>query len=187
MMKETKDSPVLNAIFQRRSIREYTADPIAMEQLRQIVEAGIWAPSGLNNQPWRFVLVRNHGIRHKLAELTRYNHIVEAAQGLIAVFLDTELIYDEVKDHQSAGACIQNILLATEALGLGGVWLGQILKNKNQVNEVLELPDTLDLMAVIAVGYRRQNNQHSKRKQLSEFIIKEIEEVHHETDQPEKQ
>ncbi len=177
MKKEKKDSEVLNAIFQRRSVRKYTADPVHMEQLRQIVEAGIWAPSGLNNQPWRFVLVRNHDVRRELADLTHYSHIVEAAQGLIAVFLDTEAMYDEVKDHQSAGACIQNILLATEALGLGGVWLGQILKNKGKVNTVLKVPEAFDLMAVIAVGYRKHDNEQSKRKQLSDFIIKEFEEV----------
>lgn len=173
-MENNMHNPVLSAIFQRRSIREFTDEAVPLEQLRSIVEAGIWAPSGLNNQPWRFVLIQDHALRDRLAALTRYRHIVAAAQGLIAVFLDTTTMYDEVKDHQAAGACIQNMLLALESLGLGGVWLGQILANKARVNELLDVPATLDLMAVIALGHPAHCHQKADRKPLSEFIIKEL-------------
>jgi nitroreductase len=173
-MENSTHNPVLSAIFQRRSIREFTDEAVPLEQLRSIVEAGTWAPSGLNNQPWRFVLIQDPKMRDRLAALTRYSHIVAAAQGLIAVFLDTATMYDEVKDHQAAGACIQNMLLASEAIGLGGVWLGQILANKTQVNELLAVPDTLDLMAVIALGHPAHRHQKADRKPLSAFIIKEL-------------
>lgn len=168
------DSPVLDAIYRRRSIREFTDKEVSLEQLREIVKAGLWAPSGLNNQPWRFVIIRDPETREQIARQTHYRHIVREANALIAVFLDEDAMYDTVKDHQSAGACIQNILLATEALGLGGVWLGQILKNKENVNRILGLARHLDLMAVVAVGYPQHRNQKSKRKELSEVIIKEI-------------
>jgi nitroreductase len=93
---------------------------------------------------------------------------------LIAVYLNKDDMYDAVKDHQSAGACIQNILLAAEALGLGAVWLGQILKNKIEVNRILELADNFDLMAVIALGYPQHHNQKSRRKDISELLLKLI-------------
>jgi len=173
-MENSVDNPVLAAIFARRSIRAFTGEAVPLEQLRSIVEAGIWAPSGLNNQPWRFILIQDHETRDELAALTRYRHIMTAAQGLIAVFLDTTTMYDEVKDHQAAGACIQNMLLALESFGLGGVWLGQILANKNRVNELLDVPATLDLMAVIALGHPAHRHQKAERKPLSEFIIKEL-------------
>lgn len=173
-MENRIDNPVLSAIFARRSIREFTDEAVPLEQLRRIVEAGIWAPSGLNNQPWRFVLIQDHALRDQMAELTRYRHVVAAAQGLIAIFLDTTKMYDEVKDHQAAGACIQNILLALESMGLGGVWLGQILANKNRVNELLAVPATLDLMAVIALGHPAHRHQKAERKPLTAFIIKEL-------------
>ena len=167
-------SPVLEAIYRRRSIREYTTEEIDRELLLQIVEAGLWAPSGLNNQPWRFVIVRNDDMREQLAGQTHYGHIVRAAQGLIVVYLDKEAMYDPVKDQQSAGACIQNMLLAAEALGLGAVWLGQILKNKGEVNRILGLDSHLDLMAVVAIGYPLHRNQSSQRKELQEVILKEF-------------
>jgi nitroreductase len=167
-------APVLEAIYNRRSIREYTDEEIPIEQLREIVKAAIWAPSGLNNQPWRFVIVQSPEIREELALQTHYGHIVRAAKALIAVYLNVEAMYDEVKDHQSAGACIQNILLAAEALNLGGVWLGQILKNKTEVNKILGLDENHDLMAIVALGHPLHRDQKSKRKDISELLLKEL-------------
>ncbi len=168
------NSEILDAIYSRRSIREFTDKEIMPEQLHEIVKAGIWAPSGLNNQPWRFVVIRDSNIREQLAHFTHYSHIVKAARALIAVYIDEKAMYDTVKDHQSAGACIQNMLLATEALGLGAVWLGQILKNKTEVNRLLEIDENFDLMAVLAIGYPQHRDQKSKRKELNEFILKEF-------------
>jgi len=173
-IEENMISPVLEAIYRRRSIREFTDREIAIEKFLEIVQAGIWAPSGLNNQPWRFVIIQNPEVKEQLAQQTHYGHIVRGANGLIAVYLSKEEMYDAVKDHQSAGACIQNMLLAAEALGLGAVWLGQILKNKNAVNVILGLDDNFDLMAVIALGYPKHHNQKSRRKELSELLLKQI-------------
>ena len=167
-------TPVLDAIYRRRSIREFTDRPISREQLHEIVAAGIWAPSGLNNQPWRFVTIQQPEIKEQLAEQTHYGHIVRNANALIAVYLARDAMYDTVKDTQSAGACIQNILLAAEALELGGVWLGQILKNKTEVNRILGLSDNFDLMAVVALGHPAHHNQKSRRKEISELLLKEF-------------
>ena len=166
-------SSVLNAIYKRRSIREFTEKEISSEQLYEIVKAGIWAPSGLNNQPWRFVIIKDLDVKEQVAQQTHYGHIVRDANALIAVYLSKDNMYDTVKDIQSAGACIQNILLAAEALELGAVWLGQILKNKSDVNKILELSDNFDLMAIVALGYPSHHNQKSKRKEVSELLLKE--------------
>lgn len=167
-----QDTPVYEAILRRRSIREFTDQPVDQADLDRIVTAGTWAPSGLNNQPWRFVLVTDPEIRARLAPLTHYSHIIEGAAALIAVYLDIEAMYDVVKDQQAAGACIQNMLLCSEELGLGAVWLGQILKNKKQVNAVFGLDERYDLMAVLALGHPRHRDQQSTRKPLTEVILK---------------
>ena len=167
-------SPVLAAIYKRRSIREYTDAEISIEQLHEIIRAGMWAPSGMNNQPWRFVIIQDPEIKEQLAQQTHYSHIVRGANALIAVYLSQEEMYDAVKDHQSAGACIQNMLLAAEALELGAVWLGQILKNKTEVNRILGLTDNFDLMAVVVLGHPLHHNQKSKRKELSELLLKQF-------------
>lgn len=168
------DNSILKAIKERRSIREFTSEKVPQRDLMTLVEAATWAPSGKNNQPWRFVILTDEEVRNNIADLTLYRHIVANCSSLIVVFLDTEAIYDEVKDHQSAGAAIQNILLAAESLGLGAVWLGQILKNKHEVNAELGITARYDLMAVIAVGYPAHRNQRSHRKNVNEFILKII-------------
>jgi nitroreductase len=165
---------IVQAIHQRRSRRDFTTDPVAMADLEEIVTAGTWAPSGLNNQPWRFVVVVAPATRARLSATTHYSHIVLGAQALIAVFLDAGDVYDRIKDLQSAGACMQNMLLAAESLGLGGVWLGQILKNKEEVNRILGIEERYELMAVLALGHPAHRNQQSNRKDLHHFILKTI-------------
>ena len=167
-------NPVLNALQQRRSIREFTDAPVDAALLTGIIEAGIWAPSGLNNQPWRFVIIEDATTKTLLAGQTHYSHIILAAPVLIAVYLDKRDMYDPVKDHQAAGACIQNMLLAAEAFDLGAVWLGQILKNKTTVNKILSLDGNYDLMAILAIGYPAHHRQQSHRKPLEHFILKKI-------------
>ena len=98
-----------------------------------ILEAGRWAPSGLNNQPWKFIVVQNRDTIEKLAGCTRYSSIVKGASVIITVFLDTPTMYDRTKDVQSIGAAIQNMLLACCELGLGPSGL-EVLNNKEQVN-----------------------------------------------------
>ncbi|RUM89384.1 MAG: nitroreductase family protein [Thermodesulfatator sp.] len=173
-MGQKSSNPVLEAIYSRRSVREYTPEIPPREVILEILRAGIWAPSGLNNQPWRFVIVWNPGVKEKLAQLTRYGEIIRRAPVVISVFLDKAVMYHQIKDHQSAGACLQNILLAAHALGLGGVWLGEILKNADRVREVLELPEGLELAAVVALGYPHDRRKRAGRKPLETFILKEI-------------
>ena len=115
---------VIEAIYSRRSVREFTDTAIAEEEIQKIIEAGAWAPSGLNNQPWKVVVVRNPKVREKLAAQTRYSRIIENAQVNLAVFYDKEAGYDNTKDILAIGAFVQNMLLAIHSLGMGACWLG---------------------------------------------------------------
>ncbi len=165
---------LLEGIYTRRSIRQYTDRPLEREQLLEIIRAGIWAPSGLNNQPWRFVIIRNPDVRKKLATFTSYHALIERAPACIAVFVDKNVMYHDVKDHQAIGACLQNMLLAAHALGLGAVWLGEILKNADGVRMLFGLPENLNLMAVVALGYPASQKHTSQRKEVNEVLLKEL-------------
>ncbi len=163
----------MEAIISRRSVREFTQESVSDEIIGQIFDAGRWAPSGLNNQAWRFIVVRNKDTKVELSKLTNYGYIINNAPLLIAVFLDKDNMYHYTKDVQSIGACIQNMLLAIHAMGLGAVWLGEILKNKEMVNKILEAPDSYELMAVVALGHPAQNERTSERKSLDELVFRE--------------
>ncbi len=163
----------IEAIKTRRSIREFSGEDINDKTIEGILEAGRWAPSGLNNQAWRFIVVRNEDTKEALSKFTHYDAIIKNARILIVVFLDNDQMYDHTKDVQSIGACIQNMLLAVHSMGLGAVWLGEILKNKEQVNKVLEAPDSYELMAVVALGHPLKKARSSDRKELSELVFRE--------------
>lgn len=165
---------LFEAIRSRRSVRTYTDVEVSREQVAGILEAGSWAPSGLNNQPWRFVVVRDRRLLGELAKMTRYGHILAGAPVAIAVFCDRTAMYNEVKDHQAMGACLQNMLLAAHALGLGAVWLGEILKNEEAVLRLLDLPCDLALMAVVTVGHPAGRKETSTRKPVAELLLKEL-------------
>ncbi len=165
---------IFEAIYNRRSVRQFTPEPVTLEDLIEIIKAGTWAPSGLNNQPWRFVIVQDKNMIAELAKFTKYKKIIDGAAACIVVFVDREAMYNDVKDHQSIGACIQNMLLAVHGLGFGAVWLGEILNNRDGVREKLNLPISMELMAVLAVGRPASGNRKSLRKDVSEVILKKI-------------
>ena len=165
---------LLEGLYTRRSVRSFTDEEVAENHVMEILKAGSWAPSGLNNQPWRFVTVRDRGKRSLLARLTRYGRIIEAAPVSIAVFCDRKAMYHEVKDHQSMGACLQNLLLAGHGMGLGAVWLGEILKSAKEVRELCGLSNDMELMAVVALGHPAGKGGKADRRPVEEVLLKEL-------------
>lgn len=172
-MPVSGENKVIDTILTRRSVREFNDRSISKEEINTILNAGRWAPSGLNNQPWRFIVVRDPATISQLSECTHYSNIVAGAPLLIAVFLDTETSYSRTKDVQAVGASIQNMLLACCGLGLGAVWLGEILNQNEKVNSILQCPSKLDLMAVLAIGEPAPGKRTSARKLLSELVFEE--------------
>jgi nitroreductase len=72
------------------------------------------------------------------------------------------------------GACIQNLLLAAHGMGLGGVWLGEILKSAKEVRELVGLSEQYDLMAVVALGYPVGKGGRPDRRPVEEVLLKEL-------------
>lgn len=162
---------ILSVIRLRRSIRKYKDNNIPPKAIGQILEAGRWAPSGLNNQPWKFQVIGDSDMKKNLAALTAYGRIVRQCNVCIAVFYDLSRGYNRDKDAMAIGACVQNMLLASTSLGIGSVWLGEILNRKKEVNQLLGINDTCELMAVIALGYPAESPKSSRRA-LKSFILK---------------
>ncbi|MBP2031248.1 nitroreductase [Methanohalophilus levihalophilus] len=163
----------IDTIFSRRSVREFTKEDVSDDAITTILECGRWAPSGLNNQPWKFVVIREQDGIHKLADCTRYTKTVLSANVLIAVYFDNETSYNKTKDIQAIGAAVQNMLLACEELGLGAVWLGEILNQQEDVDFILKAPENAELMAVIAIGHPVEKARSSSRKDLEDIVFRE--------------
>ena len=165
---------MIDEIISRRSVRKFTNEKITKETILKILECARWAPSGLNNQPWEFIVIESEN-KNKLAECTKYGQIIRSAPVCIAVYYNKDRGYNRVKDIQGVSAAMQNILLSIHMLGLGGVCLGEILNQQSDVNKLLETPDNIEFMGVIAFGNIPKDIEFSKRSRytLSRIVHKE--------------
>ena len=162
-------------IASRRSIRQYETRRIEEEKIEGILYAGLQAPSGKNGQPWKFIIVQdNKQLLQKISRCTIYADFVGTADTLILVFLEKSASYHYVKDVQAIGACIENMLLQATAYGLGSCWIGEILNKEQQVKELLDLDTDLELMAMITLGYPRDNTPSPRKKTLSDCVIRSL-------------
>ncbi len=157
-------NPILDGVKKRRSIRKYLPDQIKDDELTAIMEAGTYAPSGHNCQPWHFTVIQNQElieyinekIKQQLATLSQEGanqsenskqyHAFHHAPTVVIISGDidahspiplaaTGLSYTPLVD---CAAAIQNIMLAAESFGIGSCWLGI-------VNLFFTLPDVKKL------------------------------------------
>ena len=163
---------IMNVIQQRHSTRSYLDTPVPHDVLRMMLEAGGFAPSGKNGQPWRFSIIQeNQSMKNEIAELTIYKRWVRSAPCMIAVWLDRQASYDLWKDYMAIGACIQNQLLVAQEQGLGACWLGEICNDKKKINEILGVPEHFDLMAILTVGYVKTDGIRTSRRSVDDNLI----------------
>jgi len=162
---------ILDIIKSRRSVRRYSDKVPSKANIEKVLEAGRWAPSGLNNQPWRFLPISDKKKKEGLAEFTKYGDIIRNAPLAIVVTIAMSNSYNRDKDIMAMGSCIQNMLLEAHSLGLCSCWLGEILNKKKEVSEYLDLDPDLELMAVVTLGYPKERGGKGERKPLKELII----------------
>ena len=163
---------MLDIIRGRRSIREYKEEIPKDAEVEKVLEAGRWAPSGLNNQPWRFLVIKDKHKKDGLSQFTKYAAIIKDAPAVLVVCMDIADSYNRDKDLMAIGACIQNMCLEAHALGLGTCWLGEILNKKQEVIKYLKLDSDLELMAVITLGYPDEDITEGCRESLKNLMIK---------------
>jgi len=159
-----------DAIKGRRSIRRYTEKMPKEKDIVKILEAATWAPSGLNNQPWKFKVIKDKEQKDGLADFTSYGKVVKNAPLAVCVVLDKTAMYSREKDTMAIGACIQNMLLRAHLLGIGSCWLGEILNKKKEVEKFLKIHSDYELMAVVTLGYSDEKPRGS-RKKLKSFLL----------------
>lgn len=159
-----------NAVRERRSIRKYKVKTLKENDLERILTAATWAPSGLNNQPWKFKILEGDK-KDALAKFTKYGKIIRSAPLAVCVFLDNSASYNREKDILAVGACIQNMLLQAYEMGIGSCWLGEILNRKAEAQEYLRTDEDYELMAVVTFGYAEEGITEGCRKTLKAFLV----------------
>ena len=153
----------LEAIRKRRSVRKFTGDSVSREDLETLVDAGRLAATGSNKQPWDFVVVTN---RNMINELSVAASWIKKAGAIIAVVMDPSSRW-WVED---GSAAVENILLASTALGYGSCWLeGYTLRIEDELKELLDVPEEKRLLTLIPIGVPVEWPSKEK-KSLSEVI-----------------
>jgi len=159
---------VLQAIKERRSIRQYSQEPVSGDQLTRILEAGRWAPSRGNSQPWKFIVLNDDQMRKELAEaIPSGKFLAQAPQGIAVVVNPKASKHPE----QEGAAAIQNMLLAAHALGLGTCWISVCgTEWAKTAAQVLGIPDEEWLISVVSIGYPAETPEKG-RKGLAEITL----------------
>jgi nitroreductase len=136
----------LEAIRKRRSVREYTGDSIPREDLEKIVDAGRLAASGSNRQPWDFIVVTDRAMIDKLKVAAEW---MEKAGAIITVVMDPSSRW-WVED---GSAAVENMLIASTALGYGSCWLeGYTLRWEEELKALLGIPKEKRLLTLVPIG-----------------------------------
>lgn len=148
---------VFEAIQKRRSVRKFTGEPIPREDLVKIVDAGRWAASGWNRQPWDFIVITRRETIDQLLPAARW---MDKAAAVIALVLDPSSEYWR----EDGSAAVQNILLACTALGYGACWLeGNTLPLEAQFKALLGVPEQKRLLTLIPVGVPAESPVKEKK------------------------
>lgn len=191
---------LIDLIKTRRTIREYQDKKVTREVIEKILEAGRWAPSAHNLQPWKFVVVEDKGKINTISYMLE-KKANDLFSGFNIVMRDTAkkiknaplllLVYSnkavtkkfsklgepyshiaQLCDVQSCANAIENILLYAHSLSLGAAWYAMPLFCEKEINIYLKQKD--ELLAAITIGYAKNVNSKSIRKELpeiTEFIL----------------
>lgn len=165
----TKKEAALSAIYNRKSVRSFIKDrPVSEEDVQALIKAGMSAPSGKDTRPWEFVIINDRAILDKMAEELPTAKMLSQAPMAIVVCGDT---IRSSYWYLDCSAATENILLAAEAMELGGVWtaaypyrdrMATVIKHTNMPAQVLPL-------VVIPIGYPMGN--HSVKDKYDEKKI----------------
>ncbi len=146
----------LEAIFTRRSVRQYTDEPVSNREIETILRAAMQSPSAVNMQPWHFVVIDDRALLDRIPYFHPYSSFLRGAPLAIVVCGDLER--DKLDASfwiQGCSAATQNLLLAAHAIGLGAVWLG-VYPRKERIEglrRLLQLPDNLVPLNIVSLGH----------------------------------
>lgn len=164
----------LSDIFTRTSVRSYTDQPIASEQIDTLLRAAMSAPTAVNKQPWRFIVVDDQALLDSIAH--NFSSMKMAADAPVAIIACGDLsaaLEGAAQDYwiQDVSAATENLLLAAHSMGLGAVWCGiyPIADRVDQFSDMLQLPSDIIPLACICIGHPLGENT-PKDKWHPEYI-----------------
>ncbi len=145
---------VMEAIRQRRSIRNYADRPVEEEKLNLILEAGRLAPSAANRQEWRYVVVKEKETRQKLMKAAKGQSFVGQAAAVIAACAETDnhvMSCGQLSYPIDVAISVDHMTLKALEEGLGTCWVGAF--DEDEVKKILGIPDDIRVVQLLTIGY----------------------------------
>ncbi len=178
MWAESKDMPLTNEVIrclmERRSIRDFTDEPVPRALIDVILQTGIHAPSGHNMQTWQFTILRDVGEIQRLKEVTArvaaaskvYFYGFNEPKALILVSNDRRSHFKEV----DSACAAENMMLAAHSFGLGSVWINALgpISDEPEIRALLDeygIPKQHTVIATLAMGWPKEPGRLLAKKQ----------------------
>ncbi len=159
----------------RSSIRRFKDKPVKEEDLNKLLEAGRYAPSGGNCQPWHFYVIKSEKMKKTIYEEACNQDLLLTAPIFIIVCSDAKRSYQRYGSRgsdfytpQDNGAAIQNILLCAQNLGLASCWVGSF--HDGNLANLLKLEEGLKPMAILPIGYADEKPTKPSRRPIEEIV-----------------
>jgi nitroreductase len=169
------ESNFFRIIERRMSIRRYKKFAIPQKDLRKILEAARLAPSAGNNQPWRFIVVKDQERKEFLAKSADQDFVADASV-VVVVLGDPEIApYWFLFDPMIA---TEHMVLAATALNYGTCWIGTLAdhvpENIDSVKKALRIPKNLSIICLVTIGVSDEKPSARPRKSLQDICFDEV-------------
>jgi nitroreductase len=145
---------LFEGLISRRSIRKYTGERIDEAKIKEIIKAGMYAPSARNKRPWHFIVIDDREVMKKIMKVHPYSSMLAEASHAIVVCGDDKIENGPGYYKLDCSAATQNILLAAHSMDLGAVWLGVEPRGERikAVSSILGLPMHIHPLSIVSVG-----------------------------------
>ena len=174
------------AIYTRRAVREFTAEPVDEKTIRKLIEAAIQAPSAVNQQPWSFCVVRDKALLAHISREAKAHMLKTTRAGLLShhfqellsdpkfdIFYDAPvlIVISCVRESpwvvEDCALAAQNLMLVARATGLGTCWIGfaQTWLATPDGRAALKLPPACVPVAPVIVGHPKSTPPPVPRKE----------------------
>lgn len=146
----------MSTIFRRRSIRKFLEEEISQEDIREILKAGMAAPSAKNNQDWVFIFIEDPADIERFIQVHPNGFAMRTAPVNILVCADKNKNKDPAFDWGmlDAAAAMENMLIMATKLGYGSLWVGVAPDPKRVacIREICALPEHISPVGIVSVG-----------------------------------
>jgi len=157
----------IDKVLNRRSIRKFKNEPVSKEIIDRILEAGRRAPSATNQQPWHFVVARDHAKKESCTYRGFNRFATEAPFVVVGLYRRSEAIIEKLS-LMDVTIALQNMVVAAWVQGVGSCWMGAF--DEGKLRDTLNLPDDARIVGAVAFGIPDEEPRQPAKKPLGDIV-----------------